>query len=67
GGFAPADAARFTVYVVVRHPQAGGASGGSTAGPVFHDIMNYVLQKYAVAPTGTPAINLPAYWGRGSR
>lgn len=67
GGFAPADDARFTVYVVVRHPRAGGAAGGSTAGPVFHDIMNYVLQKYAVPPTGQPPINLPAYWGRGSR
>lgn len=68
GGFAPADDAKFTVYVVVvRHPRAGGAAGGSTAGPVFHDIMNYVLQKYAVPPTGQPPVNLPAYWGRGSR
>ena len=67
GGFAPADDARFTVYVVVRHPRAGGAAGGVTAGPVFHEIMNYVLQKYAVPPTETEPANLPAYWGRGSR
>jgi cell division protein FtsI (penicillin-binding protein 3) len=67
GGFAPADDARFTVYVVVRHPRAGGAAGGSTAGPVFHDIMNYVLQKYAIPPSGSQPANLPAYWGRGSR
>lgn len=67
GGFAPADDARFTVYVVVRHPRAGGAAGGSTAGPVFHDIMNYVLQKYGISPSGSQPANLPAYWGRGSR
>ena len=31
GGFAPADDARFTVYVVIKKPRAG-ASGGGTAG-----------------------------------
>ena len=51
-GFAPADKPRFTVYVVVKHP-GDGASGGGTAGPVFRKILTYVLQKYAVPPTGT--------------
>jgi cell division protein FtsI (penicillin-binding protein 3) len=64
-GFAPADQPRFTVYVVVKHP-ADGASGGGTAGPVFRKILSYVLQKYAVPPTGTPPADLPTTWGRGA-
>ncbi len=62
-GFAPADKPRFTVYVVVQKPAAGG-SGGGTAGPVFRKILSYVLQKYAVAPTGTKPSTLPTRWGR---
>ena len=60
-GFAPADKPRFTVYVVIQKPVAS-ASGGGTAGPVFRKIMNYLLQKYAVAPTNTPPPNLPVMW-----
>ena len=54
-GFAPADQPRFTVYVVIKRP-TDGASGGGTAGPVFRKILSYVLQKYAVPPTGTTAV-----------
>jgi cell division protein FtsI (penicillin-binding protein 3) len=54
GGFAPADAPRFLVYVVVQDPKNGGG-GGSIGGPAFHKIMSYLLQKYAVPPTGTTA------------
>ena len=57
-GFAPADKPRFTVYVVVKHP-GDGASGGGTAGPVFRKILTYVLQKYAVPPTGHHAAEHP--------
>lgn len=53
-GFAPADAPRFLVYVVVQDPKNGGG-GGSIGGPAFHKIMGYVLQKYAVPPTGSTA------------
>ena len=53
-GFAPADDPRFMVYVVVHDPKNGGG-GGSIGGPAFHQIMSYVLQKYAVPPTGTTA------------
>ena len=53
-GFAPADAPRFLVYVVVQDPKNGGG-GGSIGGPAFHKIMSYVLQKYAVPPTGSKA------------
>jgi cell division protein FtsI (penicillin-binding protein 3) len=60
-GFAPADDPRFTVYVVIQHPRAS-ASGGGTAGPVFRKILSYVLQKYAVPPTGTRPAHLPVTW-----
>jgi cell division protein FtsI (penicillin-binding protein 3) len=53
-GFAPADDPRFLVYVVVQDPKNGGG-GGSIGGPAFHKIMSYVLQKYAVPPTGSTA------------
>ena len=62
-GFAPADKPRFTVYVVVKQPREG-ASGGGTAGPVFRKILSYVLQKYAVPPTGTTPSTIPIKWGR---
>lgn len=53
-GFAPADNPRFLAYVVVQDPKNGGG-GGSVGGPAFHKIMSYVLQKYAVPPTGRKA------------
>jgi cell division protein FtsI (penicillin-binding protein 3) len=61
GGFAPADDARFTVYVVVHAPKVDGG-GGSIAGPVFSRIMGYVLGRYGVAPTGGTPSRLPVEW-----
>ena len=60
-GFAPADDPRFTVYVVVHKP-TDGLGGGSTGGPAFRKIMSYLLQRYAVAPTGTLPQELPVQW-----
>lgn len=60
-GFAPADDPRFTVYAVVQKPKAG-ASGGGTAGPIVRQMLNYLLQKYAVPPTNTPPADLPVEW-----
>ena len=64
GGFAPADDPRFTVYAVVNKPKIGG-SGAGTTGPVFRKIMAYLLQKYAVAPTGTLPPSIPTEWTTG--
>lgn len=61
GGFAPADDARFTVYVVVHAPRVDGG-GGSIAGPVFSRIMGYVLGRYGVAPTDGKPSRLPVEW-----
>ena len=60
-GFAPADNPRFTVYVVVQHPAAG-STGFSTAAPVFRALMGYLLQKYAVPPTGSAPARLRITW-----
>ena len=60
-GFAPADAPRFVVYVVVQKPTDGNG-GGSTGGPVFHDLMTAALQKFGVPPTGTHEPALPVDW-----
>jgi cell division protein FtsI (penicillin-binding protein 3) len=59
-GFAPADEPRFLAYVVVQQPASG--SGGTTAAPVFHDVMSYTLQKYGVPPTGSRSPRSPIYW-----
>ena len=61
GGFAPADDARFTVYVVIHAPKVDGG-GGSITGPVFSRIMGYVLGRYGVAPTGGKPSRLPIEW-----
>ena len=50
--FAPADKPRFLAYAVVQNPRNGGF-GSTTAGPVVHKLLSYVLQKYAVPPDGT--------------
>ena len=65
-GFAPADDPRFTVYVVVHKPHAT-VGGGATGGPAFRKIMSYLLQQYAVPPTGSalaPARSSGAVAGR---
>ena len=58
--FAPADEPRFLTYVVMDNAQ--GYFGGTGAGPVVHDIMSMVLQRYGVPPTGVPAPRMPLEW-----
>jgi cell division protein FtsI (penicillin-binding protein 3) len=41
------------VAVILQNPIRG-YFGGSTAGPVFKDVMTYALQEFTVPPTGTP-------------
>ncbi|MEP7193995.1 MAG: penicillin-binding transpeptidase domain-containing protein [Actinomycetota bacterium] len=52
-GFAPADKPKFVVAVILQNPIVG-YFGGSTAGPVFKDVMTYALQEFGIPPTGTP-------------
>lgn len=60
-GFAPADDPEFSMYIVLDDPAAA-VGGGTGAGPVFHDVLAYALQRYAVAPTGTRAPRIPTEW-----
>jgi len=53
-GFAPADKPEFVVGVILQNPIRG-YFGGSTAGPVFKDVMTYALQEFGIPPTGTPS------------
>jgi cell division protein FtsI (penicillin-binding protein 3) len=60
-GFAPSDDPRFLTYVVLDNPKDG-SFGGTGAGPVFHDIMSMVLQRYGIAPTGAKPVRIPLEW-----
>lgn len=60
-GFAPADNPRFLTYIVLDKPYAN-AGGGSTAGPVFHDIMSMALERFGVEPTGSKSPKVPQTW-----
>ncbi len=60
-GFAPADKPRFLTYIVLDKPYAS-AGGGSTAGPVFHDIMSMALERFGVVPTGSKSPKVRQDW-----
>lgn len=60
-GFAPADNPRFLTYVVLDKPYAA-AGGGSTAGPVFHDLMSMALERFGVAPSGSKSPKVAQEW-----
>ena len=60
-GFAPADNPRFLTYIVLDKPYSN-AGGGSTAGPVFHDIMSMALERFGVAPTGSKSPKVAQTW-----
>ncbi|PDQ34616.1 MAG: hypothetical protein B5766_10580 [Candidatus Lumbricidophila eiseniae] len=59
-GFAPADDPQYVVSVSIMDPVKLNTSAASA--PVFRDVMSQVLKKYRVAPSGSPAPNLPATW-----
>jgi len=50
-GFAPADDPSLVVGVTLQDPRRG-LGGGSTAGPVFRDVMAFALQNRGIPPTG---------------
>jgi cell division protein FtsI (penicillin-binding protein 3) len=51
-GFAPADKPEFVVAVILQNPIRG-YYGGSSAAPVFKDVMTYALQEFGIPPTGS--------------
>jgi cell division protein FtsI (penicillin-binding protein 3) len=60
-GFAPADAPKLLVEVVVQNPRRG-HFGGLVSAPVFHDVMGFALQTLKIPPTGTKRPHLPETW-----
>ncbi|GIJ49910.1 hypothetical protein Val02_67960 [Virgisporangium aliadipatigenens] len=57
-GFAPADAPR---YVVAVYAKGGTDTFGADMTPAFRDMMSFTLDRFKVAPTGTPVPQLKAY------
>jgi cell division protein FtsI (penicillin-binding protein 3) len=59
-GFLPADNPRFVITVAMSNPE--GSLGGITAGPLFNQIGEFLMQKYEV-PTSAPRMNaIPVDW-----
>ncbi|RJK96825.1 peptidoglycan D,D-transpeptidase FtsI family protein [Vallicoccus soli] len=56
---APADDPQLVVYVALQRPRSG-SGGGSTAGPVVKEVMEFALQSQRVPPTGEepPAVRV---------
>ncbi|MGB3830036.1 MAG: penicillin-binding protein 2 [Ornithinimicrobium sp.] len=50
-GFAPAEDPKYVVSVTVQRPTNISIYGGTISGPVFADVMRYVLQTNGVAPS----------------
>jgi len=60
-GFAPVDDPQYMTYVVIDYPKDG-SFGGTACAPVFRDIMSFVLQRYAVPPSGARPPRIPLTW-----
>lgn len=65
-GFAPADAPRFVTAIVLQGTGKNGYYGGSTAGPVFKQVMGFALQAFGVPPTGRP-FTMPKIFADGHK
>jgi len=56
-GFAPADRPEVVVAVAVDEPRRGGYYGGSTAAPLFRDVMRFTLGHRRVPPNDPDALD----------
>ncbi|WP_369053537.1 peptidoglycan D,D-transpeptidase FtsI family protein [Kineococcus terrestris] len=61
-GMAPADDPQLVVAVILQDPRTS-YYGGSTAGPVFKDVMTYALRQRGVPPSASEPARLPLEWG----
>ncbi|BDR53276.1 cell division protein [Bombiscardovia nodaiensis] len=59
-GIIPADNPRFVITVVMKDPQ--GTYGGLTAGPIFAQIGEFLMQKYEVPPSAPRTDAIPVEW-----
>jgi cell division protein FtsI (penicillin-binding protein 3) len=65
-GFAPADAPRLATVVVLQGTGKKDYFGGSTAGPVFKQLMGFALRSTDTPPTGVPFVP-PAVYADGRK
>jgi len=54
-GFAPADNPAYVISVTIQDPK-GMHWGGALGGPVFKEVMSFVLKSKGIAPTGTEVV-----------
>lgn len=59
-GIIPADNPQYVITVVLKDPT--GTYGGVTAGPVFAQIAQFLMQKYEVAPSAPRTDAIPTDW-----
>ena len=59
-GIIPADNPRFVITVVIKNPQ--GIYGGLTAGPLFKQIGEFLMQKYQVPTSTARKSAIPVDW-----
>jgi cell division protein FtsI (penicillin-binding protein 3) len=57
-GFAPADKPRYVISVTIQAPQ-GMHWGGVLGGPVFKEVMSYVLEAKHIPPSNTKVTPIP--------
>lgn len=60
-GILPADDPQFVVTVIVKDPQSG-RYGGLTAGPIFAEIGEFLMQKYEVPTSSERTDAIPVEW-----
>jgi cell division protein FtsI (penicillin-binding protein 3) len=60
-GMLPADKPALVIAVSIHNPR-GAHYGGAIAAPVFAKIATFAVQEQRIAPSTTPAANLPLRW-----
>lgn len=59
-GFAPAEKPKYVVAVFIQKPKAG-MFGGALAGPVFNQVMTYLIQRENEPPSTKSTVKLDVY------
>ncbi|MDP5171293.1 MAG: transpeptidase family protein [Bacteroidia bacterium] len=68
GGFFPADAPRYTLYIMVDEPRGTAASGGTVAAPIFRKIAEqiYAMDREMATPPELPdQVDTTRLWPQG--
>ncbi len=60
-GFAPLNDPQLLTYVVLSNPR-NGDTGSTVAAPAYHDIMEFALPRYSIAPDAKKSKPRPTEW-----